>query len=220
VRSAAAALPDAVAYIPKRTERSRGWGESTEIWFSGWGTLCGAKDLHGRSKRRHDHRERKREALYTYEGSRGYQPMLAVWAEMDVVLADEFRDGNVPAQMAPLTGGPSGLAAAPKTVTSYYYRGDAALPREGVVALVVERETRRRAGGIHWLCGQRADERGVARGDREFRSREWKAYGSRSGRGSGMREVVFVSNEEWSRRGRNRCATWPSGCGATGRIIC
>jgi hypothetical protein len=26
--------------------------------------------------------------------------MLAVWAEMDVVLADEFRDGNVPAQMA------------------------------------------------------------------------------------------------------------------------
>jgi hypothetical protein len=38
-----------------------------------------------------------REALYTYEGSRGYQPMLAVWAEMDGVLADEFRDGNVPA---------------------------------------------------------------------------------------------------------------------------
>jgi hypothetical protein len=38
---------------------------------------------------------RKREALYTYEGSRGYQPMLAVWAEMDVVVADEFRDGNV-----------------------------------------------------------------------------------------------------------------------------
>ncbi|MHB1700077.1 MAG: hypothetical protein ACYCSN_08035 [Acidobacteriaceae bacterium] len=44
----------------------------------------------------------KREALRTYEGERGYQPMLAVWAEMDVVLADEFRDGNVPAIMAPL----------------------------------------------------------------------------------------------------------------------
>jgi hypothetical protein len=36
------------------------------------------------------------------EGGRGYQPMVAVWAEADVVLADEFRDGNVPARQAPL----------------------------------------------------------------------------------------------------------------------
>ena len=28
--------------------------------------------------------------------------MLAVWAELNVVLADEFRDGNVPAMMDPL----------------------------------------------------------------------------------------------------------------------
>lgn len=40
---------------------------------------------------------RKQEALRTYEGERGFQPMLAVWAEMNLVLADEFRDGNVPA---------------------------------------------------------------------------------------------------------------------------
>jgi hypothetical protein len=40
---------------------------------------------------------RKQEALRTDEGERGYQPMLAVWAEMNLVLADEFRDGNVPA---------------------------------------------------------------------------------------------------------------------------
>src|SRR5260370_10493779 len=52
--------------------------------------------------------------------------MLAVWAEMDVVLADEFRDGNVPAQMAPLTVAQAAFAAAPKTVRSYYYRGDSA----------------------------------------------------------------------------------------------
>ena len=39
---------------------------------------------------------RKREALHTYAGERGYQPMLPVWAEMNLV-ADEFRDGNVPA---------------------------------------------------------------------------------------------------------------------------
>jgi hypothetical protein len=39
----------------------------------------------------------KQEALKTYEGYRGYQPMLVSWAETGLVLADEFRDGNVPA---------------------------------------------------------------------------------------------------------------------------
>jgi hypothetical protein len=39
----------------------------------------------------------KREALPTYTGERGYQPCLVTWAETGMVLADEFRDGNVPA---------------------------------------------------------------------------------------------------------------------------
>lgn len=39
----------------------------------------------------------KREVLRTYEGTTGYQPMMALWAEMDLAVADEFRDGNVPA---------------------------------------------------------------------------------------------------------------------------
>lgn len=41
----------------------------------------------------------KREALPTYEGYRGYQPLLVSWAETGLVLADEFRDGNVPASV-------------------------------------------------------------------------------------------------------------------------
>ena len=39
----------------------------------------------------------KRTALPTYEGFRGYQPLLVQWAETGLVLADQFRDGNVPA---------------------------------------------------------------------------------------------------------------------------
>jgi hypothetical protein len=39
----------------------------------------------------------KQSAKSTYDGRRGYQPVIALWAEQDVVLADEFRDGNVPA---------------------------------------------------------------------------------------------------------------------------
>jgi hypothetical protein len=39
----------------------------------------------------------KQEALPTYAGFRGYQPLLVCWAETGLVAADEFRDGNVPA---------------------------------------------------------------------------------------------------------------------------
>ncbi|MFN0074456.1 MAG: IS1380 family transposase [Chloroflexota bacterium] len=39
----------------------------------------------------------KASALPTYKGFRGYQPLLVQWAETGLVLADEFRDGNVPA---------------------------------------------------------------------------------------------------------------------------
>ena len=41
----------------------------------------------------------KAEALPTYQGFRGYQPLLVAWAETNLVLADEFRDGNVPASV-------------------------------------------------------------------------------------------------------------------------
>jgi hypothetical protein len=68
----------------------------------------------------------KQQALPTYEGMRGYQPMLAVWAETGLVLADQFRDGNVPAQMEPLEVARQAFAAVPPTVTEYYYRGDSA----------------------------------------------------------------------------------------------
>ena len=39
----------------------------------------------------------KSTALWTYQKFRGYQPMVVCWAETGLVLADEFRDGNVPA---------------------------------------------------------------------------------------------------------------------------
>ena len=41
----------------------------------------------------------KAEALMTYQGFKGYQPMLVAWAETGLVLAEEFRDGNVPASV-------------------------------------------------------------------------------------------------------------------------
>jgi len=39
----------------------------------------------------------KEAAPVAYDGTRGYQPVIVLWAEQDVVLHDEFRDGHVPA---------------------------------------------------------------------------------------------------------------------------
>lgn len=68
----------------------------------------------------------KREAYKHYEGGRGYQPEIVVWAERDLIVADEFRDGNVPAGRDPLSVVRRGFAALPEQVATYAFRGDSA----------------------------------------------------------------------------------------------
>lgn len=75
----------------------------------------------------------KREAQWTYEGTKGYQPMVAVWAETGLIVADEFRDGNVPALSSPVTCAKAAFAALPGTVTECFFRGDSACHESGLV---------------------------------------------------------------------------------------
>src|SRR5436190_9997797 len=93
--------------------------------------------------------------------------MLAVWAEMNVVLADEFRDGNVPAMMAPLTVAKQAYAALPETVTDPLLSRRFGESRKPFDRLAAERRERRRSAGIHRFCDQCADERCIAQGDLE-----------------------------------------------------
>lgn len=68
----------------------------------------------------------KKTAKWTYKGSRGFQPLVAVWAETGLILADEFRDGNVPGVFSPLTCAKAAFAALPASVTQWGFRGDTA----------------------------------------------------------------------------------------------
>ncbi len=68
----------------------------------------------------------KREALVAYEGTRGYQPLVAVWAEEGLVLADEFRDGNVAGGEDPLSCAKRAFECLPPQVKQRYYRADSA----------------------------------------------------------------------------------------------
>ena len=68
----------------------------------------------------------KRAARRTYDGRTGYQPVIALWAEQDVVLADEFRDGNVPAGTGNKRLYERARAALPPGVTRVLVRSDSA----------------------------------------------------------------------------------------------
>jgi hypothetical protein len=68
----------------------------------------------------------KRDAWPHYQGGRGYQPVAVLWAEADLVVADEYRDGNVPAGMGTPAVTRRAVAALPPGVRERYFRGDSA----------------------------------------------------------------------------------------------
>jgi hypothetical protein len=68
----------------------------------------------------------KREARVAYEGTRGYQPLVAVWSEQDLIVADEFRDGNVPGGKDPLSSVKRAFESLPDWVERRYFRADSA----------------------------------------------------------------------------------------------
>ena len=75
----------------------------------------------------------KREAQPHYKGGRGYQPSCIYWAEQDLVVADEYRDGNVPAGMENLRLIQRGFANLPAWVTERFFRADSACYNEPVL---------------------------------------------------------------------------------------
>jgi hypothetical protein len=126
-------LPEQIAYIPEETLPLEGLGRVNRDLVQRFGERCPDQRIATVDQDATIIESHKQQALPTYEGMRGYQPMLAVWAETGLVLADQFRDGNVPAQMAPREVAQRAFAALPGTVGEYYYRGDAACHESGLV---------------------------------------------------------------------------------------
>lgn len=84
----------------------------------------------------------KRDARVAYEGTKGYQPLVAVWAEQDLIVGDEFRDGNVPGNKDPLTSVRRAFAALPAWVERRYFRGDSADYYEPLLKYLVQEQIR------------------------------------------------------------------------------
>jgi hypothetical protein len=117
--------PPAGAWIPAETAALRGLAEINTVLIhravAGLTPSAATLDLDATVIESH-----KREALAHYKGGRGYQPTAVLWAEQDLVVADQFRDGNVPAGMATPEVARRAVAALPRAVRPRAFRGDSA----------------------------------------------------------------------------------------------
>jgi hypothetical protein len=139
----------------------------------------------------------KEAAYYHYEAGRGYQPMVAVWAEADLVLADEFRDGNVPAQQDPLGCAKLAFAALPPSVTERYFRGDSACHEKELLDWLKHPDRAQEPGGrIGFAVSARLSEP-LAVALRQVAEADWKTFGKEDdGTLRQWAEVDFVPGEK------------------------
>jgi len=75
----------------------------------------------------------KQAATVAYDGTRGYQPVVVLWAEQDVIVHDEFRDGHVPAGCGNVRVLQQAVAALPQGITQLRVRADSALYENAVL---------------------------------------------------------------------------------------
>jgi hypothetical protein len=189
-------LPNQLAYIPGESVPLAGLGRVNQDLIWRFGERCPEQKIATVDQDTTIIESKKKDALNTYEGPRGYQPMLAVWAEMDVILADEFRDGNVPATMAPLTVATAAFAALPRTVTTYYYRGDSACHEKELLRwLSDEKREDGPQGYIGFAISVRMSE-ALRAAILEVPEQQWKAYGEpEPDVDRECAEVVFVPSD-------------------------
>ena len=188
--------PEQIAYIPEESKALQGLGQVNQELVKRLGQRCADQRIATVDQDATIIESHKKEALSNYAGERGYQPMLAMWAEMDVVLADEFRDGNVPAMMNPLAVAQRAYAALPETVTTLYFRGDSACHEADLVNwLRDEKRVDGPAGFIGFAISVRMSE-ALRAAIAEVPEPDWRAYGKESaGEIRECAEVAFVPRE-------------------------
>ena len=143
----------------------------------------------------------KQAALPHYEGGRGYQPMVAVWAEADLVLADEFRDGNVPAHQAPLTCAQLAFAALPTDIKARYFRGDSACHENKLLGWLTHPKRAQEAGGAIGFAVSAVMSAELGQALRGVAEKEWRTFDTEAdGTLRQWAEVSFVPGERYEHK--------------------
>jgi hypothetical protein len=143
----------------------------------------------------------KAAALPHYQGGRGYQPMLAVWAEADLVVADEFRDGNVPAAQAPLSCAQMAFAALPANLRERYFRGDSACHESELLQWLSSTDRAGEPGGRIGFAVSAIMSGKLAAAAAAVREKEWKTFATEAdGTLRQWAELDFVPSERYERK--------------------
>lgn len=121
-----AAQGEGKARIPKESELLKALQkvltEHLSAFCGRWRESTATLDIDGTIIESH-----KKEALPHYQGGRGYQPVVAYWAEASLAVWDEFRDGNVPGHMRAFEQAVAAFSCLPAQVTDRKMRADVAL---------------------------------------------------------------------------------------------
>jgi len=139
----------------------------------------------------------KMEALYSYKGFRAYQPLNVYWAEQDMVVRSEFRDGNVPASYDLLRVFKESLNILPEGVKKVCLRSDSAGYQQDLLKYCAEGKSER-FGVIEFAVGADVTKSfkeavaSVAEGDWHilYREVDGKLYNT----GQEWAEVCYVPN--------------------------
>jgi hypothetical protein len=94
----------------------------------------------------------KEDALFSYKGYKAYQPINVWWAELQLMLYTEFRDGNVPAGHEQLRVLQEALDMLPKGVKKVYLRSDTAGYQHALLKYC-DHEKHERLGRIEFAIG-------------------------------------------------------------------
>ena len=143
-----------------------------------------------------------------------------MWAEADLVLADEFRDGNVPAKQDPLTCAKLAFAALPETIARRYFRGDSACHEHDLLEWLKHPEREKEPGGRIGFAVSAVMSKPLGEAIRRLGKENGRpsAKQKRMARCGSGRMWTLCPGTSRSIRRANRCGMW--GCACSRRREC
>ncbi len=125
-----------------------------------------------------------------YEGTRGYQPLVAVWAEQQLIVSEQFRDGNVAGGEDPLSSVQRAFANLPPWVVERFFRADSAAYYTPLLKYLVREKI-----GFAISADMTKDLRACCTAVRE---KHWSVLEEREGERVDLAEVEFTPGD-WPR---------------------
>jgi hypothetical protein len=117
------------------------------------------------------------------------------------VLADEFRDGNVPAKQEPLTCAKLAFAALPEGIKQRYFRGDSACHENDLLQWLKDPEREKEPGGRIGFAISAVMSPALSQSVKAVKEADWKTFGQEAdGTLRQWAEVDFVPGEDYERK--------------------